>query len=59
MEIIFKNLAFPELPNNIADYLAQPNGVVDDKKFRAYSVKYLDFAKLLAVSHEYFDNQSR
>ena len=59
---ILKKLPFPELPNNIANYLAQPDAVVDDKKFRAYSIKYLDFAKLLAVSHEYFDrqhNQSR
>ena len=53
-----KKLPFPELPNNIADYLAQLDAVVDDKRFRAYNIKYLDFAKLLAVSHEYFDRQN-
>lgn len=52
-----KKLLVPELPNNIAEYLAQPGAVVDDKRFRAYSVKYLKFANLLAVSHEYFDKQ--
>ena len=53
-----KKLPFPELPNNITDYLAQLDAVVDDKEFRAYSIIYLDFAKLLAVSHEYFDKQN-
>ena len=57
-----KRLLFPELPNNITGYLTRPNNFVDDKKFRAHSIKYLDFAKQLAVSHEYFDkkyNKSR
>src|SRR5262249_28229752 len=40
---------------NVADYL-QYDGI-NDKRFRAYSIKYLDFAKQLAVSHEYFDKQ--
>ena len=52
-----KKLLFPELPNNISDYLSQPNAIVDDKRFRAYSIKFLNSAKLLAVSHEYFDKQ--
>lgn len=52
-----KKLPFPELPNNIGDFLIQPGAVVDDKSFRAYSVKYLGFAKRLAVSHEFFDKQ--
>ena len=55
-----KKLALPNLPNNVADYL-QYDGI-NDKKFRAYSIKYLDLAKQLAVSHEYFDkryNKSR
>jgi aldose sugar dehydrogenase len=50
-------LPFPELPNNIADYLKTPDALVDGKRFRAYDIKYLDFAKLLAVSHEYFDKR--
>lgn len=54
-----KKLPFPELPNNIADYLAQLDAVVDDNRLRAYNIKYLDFAKLLAVSHEYFDKQNK
>ena len=53
-----KKLPFPELPNNIADYVAQLDAVVNDREFRAYSIIYLDFAKLLAVSHEYFDKQN-
>jgi len=52
-----RKLPISELPNNIADYLAQPGAVVDEKRFRAYSIRYLDFAKILVVSHEYFDNQ--
>ena len=36
-----KKLPFPELPNNITDYLAQLDAVVDDKEFRAYSIMYL------------------
>ena len=50
-------LPFPELPNDIADYLKMPELVADGKRFRAYDIKYLDFAKMLAVSHEYFDKQ--
>jgi len=50
-----KKLAFPNLPNNVADYLQYD--VINDKRFRAYSIEYLDFAKQLAVSHEYFDKQ--
>ena len=53
-----KKLSFPELPNHIAAYLTQPDAVVDDKRFRAYSIKYVAIAGLLAVSHEYFDELS-
>jgi cytochrome c2 len=52
-----KKLSFPALPNNIAQYLAQPDNLVDEKRFRAYSIKYLIFADLLVVSHEYFDER--
>ena len=48
-------LPFPPLPNNIADYSARPESIVDGKRFRAYGVTYVDFAKVLAVSHELFD----
>lgn len=34
-----------------------PESLVNGKRFRAYDIKYLDFAKMLAVSHEYFDKQ--
>ena len=52
-----QKLPFPALPNNINDYLLTPGAHVDTKTFRAYNIKYLAFAKLLAVSHEYFDKQ--
>jgi cytochrome c2 len=52
-----ERLPFPELPNHILDYLQLRNSVVDGKSFRAYDIKYVAFAKMLAVSHEYFDNQ--
>ena len=55
-----KKLSLPNLPNNIADYLQYD--VINDKRFRAYSIRYLDLTKQLAVSHEYFDkryNKSR
>ena len=52
-----QKLPFPELPNNIADYLVQPDAVVDGRSFKAYDIEYMEFAKLLAVSHEYFDKQ--
>ena len=52
-----EKLPFPALPNNINDYLLTPGAHVDTKTFRAYNIKYLAFAKLLAVSHEYFDKQ--
>ena len=50
-------LSFPELPNNASDYLKMPDSAIDGKRFRAYGIKYLNFAKILAVSHEYFDKQ--
>jgi cytochrome c2 len=50
-----EKLPFPALPNNINDYLLTPGAHVE--RFRAYNIKYLAFAKLLAVSHEYFDKQ--
>jgi cytochrome c2 len=52
-------LPFPDLPNNISDYLKVPDAILDGKRFRAYDIKYLNFAKMLAVSHEYFDEQLR
>ena len=52
-----EKLPFPALPNNINDYLLTPYAHVDTNTFRAYNIKYLAFAKLLAVSHEYFDKQ--
>jgi cytochrome c2 len=50
-------LSFPALPNNVSDYLKLPDSLIDGKRFRAYGIKYLTFAKALAVSHEYFDRQ--
>jgi cytochrome c2 len=52
-------LGFPPLPNNIEDYVLQAGSHLDVKTFRAYSVKYMEAAKLLAVSHEAFDKPSR
>ncbi len=52
-------LAFPKLPNNIEDYAVQAGAHVDTKTFRAYSVMFMSGAKLLAVSHEFFDTQAR
>src|SRR5262249_35765465 len=52
-----EKLPFPALPNNINDYLLTSGAHVDTDTFRAYNIKYLAFAKLLAVSHEYFDKQ--
>jgi cytochrome c2 len=52
-----ERLPFPALPNNINDYLLTLGAHVDTNTFRAYNIKYLAFAKLLAVSHEYFDKQ--
>lgn len=52
-------LAFPALPNNIEDYVAQANAHLDTKTFRAYSVKFMEAQKLLVVSHEYFDKQAK
>jgi cytochrome c2 len=52
-----EKLPFPRLPNNINDYLLTLGAHVDPQTFRAYNIKYLAFAKLLAVSHEYFDKQ--
>jgi len=49
-------LTFPALPNNINNY-SLSGAHVDTNTFRAYNIKYLERAKLLAVSHEYFDNQ--
>src|SRR5262249_40190650 len=50
-------LTFPEIPNNIASYLKQPESHLGTKMFRAYNIEYLKFAKMFAVSHEYFDTQ--
>jgi cytochrome c2 len=52
-----EKLPFPALPNNINDYLLTPGAHIDTNTFRAYNIKFLTFAKLLAVSHEYFDKQ--
>src|SRR5262249_24490053 len=52
-------LGFPPLPNNIEDYVLQARSHLDVKTFRAYSIKYMETAKLLVVSHEMFDTQSR
>lgn len=49
--------AFPQLPNNIEEYLKTPGAVLDGRRFRAYDIKYLKLSKMLAVSHEYFDVQ--
>jgi aldose sugar dehydrogenase len=54
-----KRLPFPELPNHLSEYLAEPGAVLDGKRFRAYDIKYLGFAKKLVVSHEYFDHELR
>ncbi len=52
-------LPFPGIPNNIESYIAQAGSHVDTKTFRAYSVTFMETARLLAVSHEYFDKQAR
>jgi cytochrome c2 len=52
-----EKLPFPELPNNVGDYLKLPGSQVDANKFRAYDIEYLPASKMLAVSHEYFDKQ--
>jgi aldose sugar dehydrogenase len=49
--------AFPQLPNNIEEYLKSPGAVLDGRRFRAYDIKYLKLSRMLAVSHEYFDVQ--
>ena len=53
-----RKLAFPPLPNGIADYLRAGN-TVNSQVFRAYSIKYLSERKLLVVSHELFDTNTR
>lgn len=47
--------AFPQLPNNVEEYLKTPGAQLDGKKFRAYDIEYLKLSRMLAVSHEYFD----
>jgi cytochrome c2 len=51
-----EQLPFPRLPNNVAEYL-KTGALLDGKRFRAYDIKFLKLSKLLAVSHEYFDEQ--
>jgi cytochrome c2 len=58
-EGIIAKLPFPALPNNIDDYVLQPGARLDVRTFRSYSIKFMDTAKLLAVSHEYYDKQYR
>src|SRR5262245_423424 len=50
----FARLPFPPLPNNLLDYLRTPDAQLDANTFRAYEIKYLESARLFAVSHEYF-----
>lgn len=52
-----EKLPFPGLPNNINDYLLWSGAHLDVNTFKAYNITYLESAKLLAVSHEYFDKQ--
>ncbi len=52
-----EKLPFPALPNNINDYLLLEGANADIKSFKAFNILYLESAKLLAVSHEYFDKQ--
>jgi cytochrome c2 len=53
----FRQLLFPPLPNNVADYLRMPDSSLDANTFRAYDITYLKSARLFAVSHEFFDKQ--
>jgi cytochrome c2 len=50
-------LIFPPIPNHVDSYLKHPSSLIDTKTFRAYDIEYSDAAKLLAVSHEYFDTK--
>ena len=52
-----EKLPFPDLPNNLTQYVMLVNATVDDRSFRAHSVKFSASSNLLAVSHEYFDAQ--
>lgn len=52
-------LPFPSLPNDSTDYVKTPGARVDVNTFRVYDIEYVKSAKLLAVSHEYFDAHLR
>jgi cytochrome c2 len=52
-------LPFPPIPSNIDGYIKFTKYNVDERKFRAHHIKYLESSKLLAVSHEYFDEQNK
>jgi cytochrome c2 len=45
----------PSIPNNIVQYASEPDPRIDEKSFRAHSVRFSSSMNMLAVSHEYFD----
>ena len=49
----------PPIPNNIAAYVSQPGAQLNEKIFRAHSVRFSAAMKMLAVSHEYYDSEAK
>ena len=53
------NVPLPPLPNNLLEYVSEIGTRLDERSFRAHSVRFLGGENKLAVSHEYFDTKLR
>jgi cytochrome c2 len=53
------HVPLPPIPNNIREYVSDPNSTLNERIFRAHCIRYSSSMHMLAVSHDVFDSDLR
>ena len=55
----FTKVLLPPIPNDIREYVSDPESTLNERTFRAHNVRYSSDMHMLAVSHDVFDPDHR